>query len=122
LTSCRNFLPDAGRLLHTRPPIYASHRLETGFQEGDEISSYYDPMVRFSGFVNADKQVSKLIVHGMDRAEALAMLRRALEEYQVVGPSTNIEFLKAVAQHPDFAAGPVETSFISVRSSEHNLR
>ncbi len=79
-------------------------------------------MVRFSGFVNADKQVSKLIVHGMDRAEALAMLRRALEEYQVVGPSTNIEFLKAVAQHPDFAAGPVETSFISVRSSEHNLR
>lgn len=45
------------------------------------------------------------------------MLRRALGEYQVVGPSTNIEFLKAVAQHPEFAAGPVETSFIPVRST-----
>jgi 3-methylcrotonyl-CoA carboxylase alpha subunit len=51
-------------------------------------------------------------VHGKDRAEALALLRSALAEYQVVGPSTNIEFLKAVAAHPDFAAGPVETSFI----------
>lgn len=59
-------------------------------------------------------QIAKLIVHGKDRAEALALLRSALGEYQVVGPSTNIEFLKAVAAHPDFAAGPVETSFIPV--------
>jgi 3-methylcrotonyl-CoA carboxylase alpha subunit len=41
----RNFLPDAGRLIHTRAPIDIPHRLETGFWEGDEISSYYDPMV-----------------------------------------------------------------------------
>lgn len=40
-----NFLPDAGRLLHTRAPVSATHRLETGFFEGDEVSSYYDPMV-----------------------------------------------------------------------------
>ena len=40
-----NFLPDAGKLIHTRPPISAPHRLETGFSEGDEISSFYDPMV-----------------------------------------------------------------------------
>lgn len=39
-----NFLPDAGRLLHTRAPISAPHRLETGFLEGDDVSSYYDPM------------------------------------------------------------------------------
>ncbi|RSH86931.1 hypothetical protein EHS25_003418 [Saitozyma podzolica] len=89
-----NFLPDAGKLLHTRAPTSAPHRLETGFQEGDDVSSYYDPMI------------AKLIVHGKDRAEALALLRSALAEYQVVGPSTNIEFLKAVAAHPDFAAGP----------------
>ncbi len=63
---------------------------------------------------NADEQISKLIVHGKDRPEALSILRRALGEYQVVGPSTNIEFLKSVAAHPDFAAGPVETSFIPV--------
>lgn len=41
----RNFLPDAGRLIHTRAPVSAPHRLETGFLEGDEVSSYYDPMV-----------------------------------------------------------------------------
>lgn len=44
------------------------------------------------------------------------MLQRALGEYQIVGPSTNIEFLKAVAAHPEFARGEVETSFIPVRS------
>jgi acetyl/propionyl-CoA carboxylase alpha subunit len=41
----RNFLPDAGRLIHTRAPVNSPHRLETGFVEGDEVSSYYDPMV-----------------------------------------------------------------------------
>ncbi|KAK8850542.1 hypothetical protein IAR55_004460 [Kwoniella newhampshirensis] len=95
-----NFLPDAGRLLHTRLPINAPHRLETGFQEGDEISSFYDPMI------------SKLIVHGKDRPGALSLLRAALGEYQVVGPSTNIEFLKSVAGHEAFGAGSVETSFV----------
>jgi len=62
--------------------------------------------------------IAKLIVHGKDRSEALTMLRRALGEYQVVGPSTNIEFLKAVASHPEFAAGPVETSFIPTHHDE----
>lgn len=59
--------------------------------------------------------ISKLIVHGKDRAEALSLLQRALGQYQVVGPSTNIEFLKAVAGHPTFQAGAVETNFIPVR-------
>ncbi|WRT70704.1 acetyl-CoA carboxylase, biotin carboxylase subunit [Kwoniella shivajii] len=95
-----NFLPDAGKLLHTKAPVNVPHRLETGFWEGDDISSYYDPMI------------SKLIVHGPDRSSALSLLRSALGEYQVVGPSTNIEFLKAVAGHEVFAAGPVETSFV----------
>lgn len=39
-----NFLPDTGKLFHVRSPINTPHRLETGFQEGDEISSHYDPM------------------------------------------------------------------------------
>lgn len=59
-------------------------------------------------------QIAKLIVHGKDRAEALSLLQRALGQYQVIGPSTNIEFLKAVAGHEAFAAGPVETSFVPV--------
>jgi 3-methylcrotonyl-CoA carboxylase alpha subunit len=65
-------------------------------------------------------QIAKLIVHGRDRAEALAMLQRALGEYQVVGPSTNIEFLKAVAAHPEFSKGAVETSFIPVSGADQS--
>ena len=45
------------------------------------------------------------------------MLKNALGEYQVVGPSTNVEFLKQVAGHPEFAKGSVETSFIPVSQS-----
>ena len=60
--------------------------------------------------------ISKLIVHGKDRQEALALLQRALGQYQVVGPSTNIEFLKRVAGHEGFKEGGVETNFIPVSS------
>lgn len=60
--------------------------------------------------------ISKLIVHGKDRQEALALLQRALGQYQVVGPSTNIEFLKRVAAHEGFKEGGVETNFIPVGS------
>ncbi|BEJ15392.1 hypothetical protein CspHIS471_0411590 [Cutaneotrichosporon sp. HIS471] len=101
-----NFLPDAGRLIHTAAPRDAPHRLDTGFREGDDVSSYYDPMI------------AKLIVHGRDRNEALALLRSALDQYQVVGPSTNVEFLRAVASHPTFVAGPVETNFIEQHHDE----
>ncbi|KAL1412689.1 hypothetical protein Q8F55_000436 [Vanrija albida] len=101
-----NFLPDAGRLIHTAAPRDAPHRLDTGFREGDDVSSYYDPMI------------AKLIVHGRDRTEALALLRSALDQYQVVGPSTNVEFLRSVASHPDFVAGPVETNFIPEHHDE----
>ncbi|KAL0252467.1 hypothetical protein I308_101859 [Cryptococcus tetragattii IND107] len=101
-----NFLPDTGKLFHVRPPINTPHRLETGFQEGDEISSHYDPMI------------AKLVVHGKDRPQALSLLRSALAEYQIVGPSTNIEFLKSVVEHDQFAGGPVETSFIPSHHDE----
>ncbi|KAK4052257.1 hypothetical protein OIO90_004479 [Microbotryomycetes sp. JL221] len=96
-----NFLPDTGLLRHVRPPAdSASVRMESGFGTGDEISVYYDPMI------------AKLIVHGSDRTEALRVLRKALAEYQVVGPHTNIEFLKRLAQHEAFVDGQVETGFI----------
>ncbi|OWT36377.1 3-methylcrotonyl-CoA carboxylase alpha subunit [Cryptococcus neoformans] len=101
-----NFLPDTGKLFHVRSPIITPHRLETGFQEGDEISSHYDPMI------------AKLVVHGKDRPQALSLLRSALAEYQIVGPSTNIEFLKSVVEHDQFAAGSVETSFIPSHHDE----
>jgi 3-methylcrotonyl-CoA carboxylase alpha subunit len=95
------FVPDSGELLYLRTPATSSTvRIDAGFVEGDVISPHYDPMI------------AKLIVKGPDRNAALARLRAALEEYEVVGPSTNIEFLKRLAVHPSFVAGDVETGFI----------
>jgi 3-methylcrotonyl-CoA carboxylase alpha subunit len=61
--------------------------------------------------------IAKLVVHGNDRTEALRRLRAALDEYEIVGPKTNIGFLKALSAHPAFAAGDVETGFIPVSSA-----
>ncbi|ORY59908.1 carbamoyl-phosphate synthase L chain, ATP binding domain-domain-containing protein [Leucosporidium creatinivorum] len=97
-----NFLPDTGLLRHVRPPAVSKHvRMETGFGTGDEISVFYDPMI------------AKLIVHGSSRTEALRILRKALAEYQIVGPQTNIEFLKRLTENEAFIAGEVETGFIA---------
>lgn len=58
--------------------------------------------------------IAKLVVHGQDRTEALRVLRKALDEYQVVGVSTNIEFLRSLAGNQAFIDGEVETGFIPV--------
>ena len=97
-----NFLPGGGPLLHMRAPMEKAEslRVETGVEQGDEVTSLYDPMI------------SKLVVHGLDRDDALRKLRNALDGYEIVGPSTNIEFLSQLASHPSFAAGDVHTAFI----------
>ncbi|KAJ3182646.1 Methylcrotonoyl-CoA carboxylase subunit alpha, mitochondrial [Geranomyces variabilis] len=97
-----NFLPDTGRLAYLDTPAESDVlRVETGVRMGDEVSVYYvDPMI------------SKLVVGGRDRDEALRALRNALAEFQVAGLHTNIEFLKALAAHPAFIAADVETGFI----------
>ncbi|KAA1115771.1 hypothetical protein PGTUg99_031310 [Puccinia graminis f. sp. tritici] len=104
----RNFLPDVGPLIHVKTPKESkSVRVETGAESGDEISVYYDPMI------------AKLVVHSpKDRTSALTLLHKKLEEYQVVGPSTNIEFLKSLSSHPAFIAGEVETGFIEKHNEQ----
>ncbi|KDQ51116.1 hypothetical protein JAAARDRAFT_185390 [Jaapia argillacea MUCL 33604] len=82
------------------PRIAPSVRLEQGFTEGSQIGVFYDPMI------------AKLVVHGKDRTEALRVLRKALEEYRVVGVSTNVEFLRTLASNDAFISGEVETGFI----------
>ena len=81
-------------------------RVDAGFISGDEVSSHYDPMI------------AKLIVHGTDRTTAIRKLGVALEEYEIAGPITNVEFLKRVCQHPAFIAGNVETGFITKYRTE----
>ncbi|KAH9159765.1 hypothetical protein EDB89DRAFT_2083090 [Lactarius sanguifluus] len=109
-----DFLPDSGRLVHLSTPVPThvfappvstlsatpSVRVEQGFGTGAQIGVFYDPMI------------AKLVVHGADRTEALRALRVALEKYQVVGVSTNIAFLRALAGHPAFIAAEVDTGFI----------
>ncbi|MCJ1473904.1 hypothetical protein MMC13_002560 [Lambiella insularis] len=96
-----DFIPDSGLLTHLKlPKLSSTVRVDAGFIAGDEVSSHYDPMI------------AKLIVRGPDRETALRKLSAALEEYEVAGPVTNIEFLRRVCQHPSFIAGDVETGFI----------
>ncbi len=98
----RDFLPAIGRLVHLRPPAEGPHvRVDTGVREGDEVSMHYDPMI------------AKLIVWDEDRDRALARMRRALADYQVVGLTTNLRFLGRLAAHPAFIAGDVDTGFIA---------
>ncbi|CAB4434170.1 unnamed protein product [Rhizophagus irregularis] len=102
-----NFLPDTGPLLHLRTPSPSPNvRIETGFEQGDEINVHYDPMI------------AKLVVKGQNRTEALGILKRALNGYEVVGLNTNIEFLKSVVSHDAFIAGEVETGFIAKHNEE----
>jgi 3-methylcrotonyl-CoA carboxylase alpha subunit len=75
-----NFMPDVGKLLYLSTPEASSNvRLEEGFKQGSSIEIFYDPLI------------AKLVVRGEDRTEALRVLRKALDEYHVVGLSTNIE-------------------------------
>ncbi|KAH8701743.1 putative 3-methylcrotonyl-CoA carboxylase subunit alpha [Talaromyces proteolyticus] len=107
----QGFIPDSGRLLHVRTPRETDDvRIDAGFVAGDEVSAHYDPMI------------SKLIVRGANREEALRNLSMALAEYEVAGPITNIEFLKTICKSPDFVSGAVETGYIEKHREELFVR
>ncbi len=102
----RDFLPSIGRLTRYRPPAERHQtdivvRNDTGVFEGGEISMFYDPMI------------AKLCSWAKDRAGAIAVMREALDEFEVEGIGHNIPFLSAVMDHPKFAAGEVTTAFIA---------
>ena len=103
----RDFLPATGRLAHLAfPPEGAHVRVETGVVAGDAVSIHYDPMI------------AKLVVWDRDRDAALARLRAALAACEIVGVPTNLALLGAIAAHPDYAAGSVETGFIAAHRAE----
>lgn len=103
----RDFMPDSGRLVHLKTPqISDDVRIDAGFVQGDIVSSAYDGMI------------AKLIVRGETRDLAIRKLHAALEKYEVVGLSTNIEFLKTICTSPDFIKGDVETGYIPKHKDE----
>ncbi|HTZ72236.1 MAG TPA: biotin carboxylase N-terminal domain-containing protein, partial [Acetobacteraceae bacterium] len=98
----RDFLPSIGTLRHLRLPADGEGiRVDAGVSEDDAITPYYDPMI------------AKLIVHGPDRAAAVARLRAALDRCEVTGVRTNLDLLRAVAAEPDYADAVVDTGFIA---------
>ncbi|CAM3012147.1 pyruvate carboxylase [Skermania piniformis] len=97
------FRPDTGRITAYRTPGGAGVRLDGGSSLGAEVGAYFDSML------------VKLTCRGRDFATAVARARRALAEFRIRGVATNIPFLQAVLDDPDFRAGRVVTSFIEER-------
>ena len=97
----RGFLPSIGRLSRCRFPDLEGVRVDTGVEEGSEITMFYDPMI------------AKLCAYGGDRAEAIDVMRAALDRTWIEGISHNVDFVNAVANHPRFQEGRLSTNFIA---------
>lgn len=95
-----DFLPDIGKLVVYKTPSGPGVRVDDSFEEGMDIPIYYDPMI------------SKLIVHGKDRTEAIAKMLRAIDDYKIVGVETTLDFCKFVLKHEAFVSGKFDTGFI----------
>jgi 3-methylcrotonyl-CoA carboxylase alpha subunit len=101
------FLPQSGKIHYLREPRNRdSHvpdnnvRVDTGVRQGDEVSIYFDPMV------------SKLIVHGENRADAIQKMKKALNDYKIVGLKNNITFLMKICEEEAFLKNDYDTDFI----------
>jgi acetyl-CoA/propionyl-CoA carboxylase biotin carboxyl carrier protein len=92
------FLPSTGRVAAYREP--RGVRVDSGIEEGVEVGGEYDPML------------AKVIARGEDRGEALARLDQALAETVVLGPSTNVAYLRALLARPEVRAGELDTGFL----------
>ncbi|MGV7784114.1 pyruvate carboxylase [Mycobacterium kansasii] len=97
------FRPDTGRISALRTPGGAGIRLDGSTNLGAEISAHFDSML------------VKLTCRGRDFPTAVNRARRAMAEFRIRGVSTNIPFLQAVLDDPDFQAGRITTSFIDER-------
>ena len=100
-----NFLPSPGKMTFYKEPAGKDTRVDTAVKEAAEIKSLYDPMI------------SKLIVYGKNRNEAIGKLESALSEYVIHGIQTNIAFLIGVLQHKNYRNNQISTLFCSEKSS-----
>ncbi len=100
-----NFIPSTGKITHSILPTGPGVRVDTGVFPGFEITPYYDPLI------------SKLIVWGETRGQAILRMRRALEEYKLVGVKTNIPFHQTLLEQHRFIAGQFDTRFVEERFS-----
>jgi len=98
-----NFFPSPGKILSRRAPAGPGIRLDDGVYEGFTVSTEYDPLL------------GKLIACGQNRAEAIARLERALEEYQTTGIKTNTALFLRILRDPQFIRGEIFTRWLDER-------
>lgn len=98
--SSNNFLPDIGDLNIYQEPTGEHVRVDSGYEQGMTVPIYYDPML------------SKLIVKGRDRAEAIEYMRQAIKEYHIEGVKTTLDFGLFVMEHEAFKSGNFDTGFV----------
>jgi acetyl-CoA carboxylase biotin carboxylase subunit len=102
----KNFQPSPGKIEVFHLPGGNGVRVDTHAYAGYTVPPFYDSMI------------AKLIVHGVDRTEALAKMRLALDTFIVQGVTTTIPFLSKVMSHPDFVRGDVHTKFLEVEGKD----
>ncbi|HRG75887.1 MAG TPA: acetyl-CoA carboxylase biotin carboxylase subunit, partial [Leptospiraceae bacterium] len=95
-----NFLPSTGRILFLENPAGEGVRLDSGIEQGSEVTIYYDPMI------------AKLIVTANDRKTCIDNLISALDRFVLFGITTNISYLKTILSHEEFRNGNLNTGFI----------
>jgi propionyl-CoA carboxylase alpha chain len=95
-----NFLPDIGTLNTYELPVGDGVRVDNGYEKGMTIPIYYDPLI------------SKLVVYGKTRQEAIEKMIKAIEDYHIEGVATTLSFGDFVMKHPDFYLGDFNTQFV----------
>ena len=94
------FMPRPGRITRWSPPKGPGIRTDSHCYKGYLVPPYYDSMI------------AKLLVHAPDRASAVKAMLHALEDFEVEGIETNIDFHRFVMRHPDYIAGQVNTRWL----------
>jgi acetyl-CoA carboxylase, biotin carboxylase subunit len=104
------FSPSTGKISFVLTPSGPGVRVDTGVYTGFEVTPYYDSLI------------SKLVVWGETRAEAILRMRRALEEYRIIGVKTNMPFHQALLDSPRFMAGTFDNRFVEERFSIDDIQ
>jgi len=96
----RSWQPSAGHLYRFRVPDQPGLRVDSGVEDGSEVSPYYDPML------------AKVIAHGPTREEAARTLAGALDRAEIHGVTTNRDLLVRLLRHPEFLSADIDTGFL----------
>jgi 3-methylcrotonyl-CoA carboxylase alpha subunit len=99
--SAQGFIPSVGQLQIIHEPNFEGIRIDSGVQQNDSVSRFYDPMF------------AKLIAWGPTRYDAILRMQQALAEYQIEGIKTNLPFLQTIIKHPHFIQAQLSTHFLT---------